>query len=113
MESKKIYCYECKNLEFSECYGDCAAGHRSIVNPYDSCEFAQKRETYVASEPPILNAALIRFQNDQFVVHKYCTFEDAKIVMEMEKKNPDYIGASWTIVDFTIEMSMAVRKEYR
>lgn len=107
METRKIFCYECKNLELSDCYGECSAGHRGIVNPYDTCKYAEKSKVYVASKPPILNAALIRFQDGKFIVHKYCRYEDAMEVMEIEKKNPEYSGASWTVVDFTEEMNAA------
>lgn len=111
MEKDKVFCYECKNLTFSDRYGECSKGHRGIVNPYDSCPHAEKRATNVASEPPILNAALVRFQDGEFNVHKYCHMEDAKEVLEMEKKNPKYSGSFWTIVDFTDEMKAAAGEE--
>ena len=38
-----IYCKDCENLMFSDCYGECAKGHKGIVNPNDTCEHAKRK----------------------------------------------------------------------
>lgn len=37
-------CKDCKHLMFSDCYGECSAAHKGIVQPYDSCEFFERKE---------------------------------------------------------------------
>lgn len=32
-----VCCKDCKHLMFSGCYGECAKGHKGIVNPNDTC----------------------------------------------------------------------------
>lgn len=35
---EKNICLNCKNLMFSDCYGECSRGYKGIVRPDDSCE---------------------------------------------------------------------------
>lgn len=38
-----VYCKDCEHLMFSDCYGECAKGHKGIVNPNDTCEHATRK----------------------------------------------------------------------
>lgn len=40
-----IYCKDCRNLMFSDCYGECKLGHLGIVRPDDYCSRGERRET--------------------------------------------------------------------
>lgn len=42
-KGETIYCKDCENLMFSDCYGECAKGHKGIVNPNDTCEHAKRK----------------------------------------------------------------------
>lgn len=37
-------CANCVHLTFSDCYGECGAGHRGIVQPDDSCEYGKPKQ---------------------------------------------------------------------
>ena len=41
---KIVYCKDCKNLMFSDCYGECAESHKGIVQPDDYCIYGEWRE---------------------------------------------------------------------
>ena len=43
-KGETIYCKDCENLMFSDCYGECTNGHKGIVSPNDTCEHAKKRK---------------------------------------------------------------------
>ena len=43
-ESTRVFCIDCRNLMFSDCYGECRKGYRGIVNPHDTCEHAQRKK---------------------------------------------------------------------
>lgn len=38
-----VYCKDCENLMFSDCYGECAKAHKGIVRPDDTCEHGIRR----------------------------------------------------------------------
>ncbi len=40
-----VYCKDCEHLMFSDCYGECGAAHKGIVQPNDTCEYAVKRKS--------------------------------------------------------------------
>lgn len=42
-KGETIYCKDCENLMFSDCYGECAKGHKGIVNPHDTCKHAKRK----------------------------------------------------------------------
>ena len=42
-KGETIYCKDCEHLMFSDCYGECANGHKGIVNPNDTCEHAKRK----------------------------------------------------------------------
>lgn len=39
-----VTCKDCKYLTFSDCYGECGAGYRGIVQPDDSCEYGKSKQ---------------------------------------------------------------------
>ena len=39
-----VRCKDCKHLMFSDCYGECGAGHYGIVRPDHFCSYGEKRE---------------------------------------------------------------------
>ncbi len=41
--NKMIKCSECKHIMYSDCYGECKKGIKSIVNADDGCEYGEKR----------------------------------------------------------------------
>lgn len=42
-KGETIYCKDCENLIFSDCYGECVKGYKGIVNPNDTCEHATRK----------------------------------------------------------------------
>lgn len=38
-----VYCKDCENLMFSDCYGECAKAHKGIARPDDTCEHGIRR----------------------------------------------------------------------
>ena len=40
--SDYITCKNCKHLMFSDMYGECSKGYKGIVNPWDTCEHAER-----------------------------------------------------------------------
>lgn len=109
---KKCFCYECRNVGFSENFGTCnTAG--VTVNPYDGCPFGKKRDAAYMPEPPVIRAALVRIsmhplKGMETSVHKYCTVEDAMCVRDLEEGKPENAGCTFLIVDFTEEVSAAL-----
>ena len=43
-ETERVRCADCKHLMFSDCYGECGAGHRGIVRPDDTCPYGERRD---------------------------------------------------------------------
>lgn len=39
-----VHCWECENLMFSDCYGECKMGHLGIVSPNDYCSKGKRKE---------------------------------------------------------------------
>ena len=39
-----VRCKDCKYLMFSDCYGECGAGHLGIVRPDDFCSRGKRKE---------------------------------------------------------------------
>lgn len=39
-----VRCKDCKHLIFSDCYGECGAGHLGIVRPDDFCSYGARKE---------------------------------------------------------------------
>lgn len=42
-ETERVRCADCKHILFSDCYGECSAGHRGIVLPDDTCPHGERR----------------------------------------------------------------------
>lgn len=40
----QVTCKNCIHLTFSDCYGECGAGYRGIVQPDDSCEYGKPKQ---------------------------------------------------------------------
>ncbi len=38
-----VRCKDCEHLMFSDCYGECAKGHKGVVYPDDTCKFGVRR----------------------------------------------------------------------
>jgi hypothetical protein len=43
-ETERVRCADCNHLVFSDCYGECGAGHRGIVRPDDTCPHGERRD---------------------------------------------------------------------
>lgn len=43
MPEEIVYCKDCENLMFSDCYGECAKAYKGIVRPDDTCEHGVRR----------------------------------------------------------------------
>lgn len=39
-----VRCRNCKHLMFSDCYGECAAGHYGIVQPDHFCSYGKRKD---------------------------------------------------------------------
>jgi hypothetical protein len=39
-----VRCKDCKHLMFSDCYGECSAGHYGIVRPDHFCNYGERKE---------------------------------------------------------------------
>lgn len=39
-----VRCKDCKHLMFSDCYGECSAGHYGIVRPDHFCSYGERKE---------------------------------------------------------------------
>lgn len=39
-----VRCKDCQHLTFSDCYGECGAGHMGIVRPDDFCSYGVRKE---------------------------------------------------------------------
>lgn len=39
-----VRCRDCKNIMFSDCYGECGKGHMGIVRPDDFCSYGERKE---------------------------------------------------------------------
>ena len=42
-KKERVRCGDCKHLMYSDCYGECGAGHRGIVRPDDTCPYGERR----------------------------------------------------------------------
>lgn len=38
-----VRCKDCKNLMFSDCYGECSKGYMGIVSPNDYCSRGERK----------------------------------------------------------------------
>ena len=43
-ETERVRCGDCKHLMYSDCYGECGAGHRGIVRPDETCPHGERRD---------------------------------------------------------------------
>lgn len=42
-KKETVHCADCKHIMYSDCYGECSAGHRGIVRPDDTCPHGERR----------------------------------------------------------------------
>lgn len=57
-KNEKITCKDCKHLVFSDCYGECSAGHKGVVQPWDYCKHAEPKDGRVRVNEQIRRLAV-------------------------------------------------------